>query len=351
MRVIQVGVGGFGTGWLYAVKECGFEHAALVDPSAEALENAGQITGVPAELRFTNLEDALKSVKADGLLNVTPAPFHLTTTLQAIDAGLHVLIEKPMAESMEAAQAMVRDAKECERVLMVTQQYRYQDQPRKLRQMIAEGAVGAIDHVIVEFQIQGVLSGWRQVMRHPFLMDMAIHHFDLMRYLLGREAKTVQAHTWNPKVSNTRGDMNACVWLEFEDGPRVNYTGCFASPGQDTGWNGRWNITGTRGSLVWNPRDDWGPIRIFHQNADLSQYTSSHFFTPLPEIWGDPVWAESIGATGHHYDLYHWRACIEQGVEPETSGRDNLHTLAMTFAAMESADTGRTIDVPRDVET
>ncbi len=346
MRVIQAGVGGFGGSWLYAVQECeGFQNVALVDPNQEALVAAGAVTGVPPERQFTRLEDALDAVDADGLVNVTPAPAHPKTTIAAMKAGLHVLVEKPLAETMAAAQQMVEEAQCYKRVLMVTQQYRYQDQPRCLRRLIAEGIIGEIDHIVVEFQIQGLLFGWRQKMRHPFLMDMAIHHFDMMRYLLGRNAVRVTAQTWNPSFSNTRGDMSAFAWIEFEGGTRVNYSGSFAAPGQDTGWNGRWVITGSRGSLVWNQRDDWGPIRLFRQNADLTQYQEMHFFTPLPEVWGEPIWAESIGATGHHYNLYHWRACIQQGVEPETSGRDNLHTLALTLAAMESADTGRTVEV------
>jgi len=100
-------------------------------------------------------------------------------------AGLHVLVEKPISESMPSAQAMVRAAQRYDRTLMVTQQYRYQDHPRMLRQLIAEGAIGDIDHIVTEFQIRGCSLEWRQRMEHPFLMDMAIHHFDMMRYLLG----------------------------------------------------------------------------------------------------------------------------------------------------------------------
>jgi predicted dehydrogenase len=351
MRVIQAGVGGFGGSWLYAIRECdGFHHVALVDPDQAALDSAGVIVGVPPERRFRHIEDALASVEADGLVDVTPAPCHEYTSISAMKAGLHVLVEKPLSDTMASAQAMVRAARKVDRVLMVTQQYRYQDQPRCLRGMIADGVIGQIDHVVVEFQIQGLLQGWRRHMRHPFLMDMAVHHFDMMRYLLGQNAVCVTAQTWNPPFSNTDGDMSAFAWVEFERGARVNYTGTFAAPGQDTGWNGRWVLTGSRGSLVWNPRDEWGPIRLFRQNADLSQYHDQHFFTPLPEAWGEPVWAESIGPTGHHYNLYHWRACIEQHVEPETSGRDNLHTLALTFAAVEAADTGRTVEVDQTPE-
>ena len=346
MRLIQAGVGGFGVSWLYAVRECdGFEHVALVDPSPAALENAGEITGVPPERRFNSVEEAIATVPADGLIDVTPAPCHESTTITALASGLHVLVEKPISDTLASATAMVRAASRYDRTLMVTQQYRYHDQPRCLRRMIAEGVIGEIDHVVVEFQIQGLLFGWRQRMEHPFLMDMAIHHFDMMRYLLGCEAIQVTAQTWNPKVSNTDGDMNAFAWIEFQNGARVNYTGTFAAPGVDTGWNGRWVITGSKGTLVWNQRDEWGPIRLFRQNADISNYNGMHFFTPLPEVWGEPVWAESIGATGHHFDLYHWRACTETGVEPETSGRDNLHTLALTLAAVRSANTDCPVEI------
>jgi predicted dehydrogenase len=351
MRLIQAGVGGFGGSWLWAVRDCqGFEHVALVDPSPTALQSAGEITGVPPERRFARLEDALANVVADGFINVTPAPLHEETTLAALEAGLHVLVEKPISDTMASAQTMVRAAQARDRVLMVTQQFRYQDQPRMVRRLITEGAIGELDHMVVEFQLHGLLVGWRKTMCHPFLMDMAIHHFDTMRYLLGCNAKRVQAQTWNPPFSNTEGDMSAFAWIEFLNGVRVNYTGSFCTPGQDTGWPGRWVISGSRGSIVWNPHDDWGPIRLFRENADLSQYQEQHFFTPLAEPWGEPVQADSIGPTGHHYDLYHWRACIEQHVEPETSGRDNLHTLALVLATIEAADTGQPVEVNNAVE-
>ena len=346
MRVIQAGVGGFGMSWIYAVRDCdGFEHVALVDPSPDALRIAGEAVGVPPERQFTRLEDALQAVEADGLIDCTPVPFHERTSTLALQYGLHVLSEKPLAENMTSAVNIVRAAKAANRILMVTQQFRYHDQPRCLHHMIKEGAIGDVDHVVVEFQIQGLLFGWRQEMRHPFLMDMAIHHFDTMRYILNRNAESVQARTWNPSVSNTRGDMSAFAWIDFQGGAKVNYTGSFASPGVDTGWNGKWTITGTRGTLVWNQRDEWGPIRIFRQNADPSHYNEMHFFTPLPEPWGETIWPMSIGAQGHHFDLYHWRGCIETGTEPETSGLDNLNTLALCFAAVDAADTGQTINV------
>ena len=82
--------------WLYAVRDCeGFEHAALVDPSPAALKSAGEIVGIGPERQFTSLEEALAAVTADGLIDVTPAPFHQYTTTMALQAGLAVLSERP----------------------------------------------------------------------------------------------------------------------------------------------------------------------------------------------------------------------------------------------------------------
>src|SRR5262249_55402719 len=101
MQVIQAGVGGFGGSWLYAVRDCdGFEHCALVDSNPEVLASAGEAVGIPRERWFLFLEEALETVEADGLIDVTPAPCHEFTSVSAMKAGLHVLVEKPMAESM-----------------------------------------------------------------------------------------------------------------------------------------------------------------------------------------------------------------------------------------------------------
>lgn len=348
MRVIQAGVGGFGESWVWAIRNVGFQHAAIADANPAALENAKNILGLPADRCFSSVEEAFDSVEADGFVDVTPAPLHIAHSGAALERGLHVLVEKPMAENLEEAQHLVRLAKENNRVLMVTQQKRYENEPRQIRRMISDGAIGEVDHVVVDFQIQGLMAGWRKTMKHPFLLDMAVHQFDLMRYLLGRNAVHVVAQTWNPKVSNAQGDMSAFALIEFEGGVRVNYTGSFASPGMETGWNGRWEITGSRGSIIWNERDDYGRIRYFRQDADLSQYNTQRFFEGLG--WGEPIHPADIGAKGHHFDLYHWQWCIQNGREPETSGRDNLHTLALAFATIESAESGERVSVPTNIE-
>ena len=123
MRIIQAGVGGFGNSWIYTVRDCdGFEHVALVDPSPEALHRAGEIAGVPPERRFSSIEDALALVEADGVIDCTPASCHFDTTSSALLSDLHVLVEKPLSDTLRHASQMVQLAEHRKRILMVTQQ-------------------------------------------------------------------------------------------------------------------------------------------------------------------------------------------------------------------------------------
>jgi len=129
----------------------------------------------------------------------------------------------------------------------------------------------------------------------------------------------VTAQTWNPGVSNTDGDMNAFVWIEFEGGVRVNYNRYICFSGNRHRLEralGHYRVERHAGL---ESARRLGSDPPFPSECDLSQYQEMHFFTPLPEVWGEPITADSIGPTGHHYDLYHWRACIESQVEPETS--------------------------------
>ena len=122
MRIIQCGVGGFGAGWLSVVhRNAQFEHAALVDPNAENMAAARQKVPMPASLCFTSLDRALAKVKADAVLVVTPPATHHPLAVKALSAGAHVLVEKPIAEDMPTALAMVRHAELHKRLLMVSQ--------------------------------------------------------------------------------------------------------------------------------------------------------------------------------------------------------------------------------------
>jgi len=326
MKVIQVGVGGAGGGWLHHVMEDSrTEHVALVDVAPEALAAAREKTGIEENLCFETLTDALRNVQADAVINVTPPQFHRPVSEEAFRAGLHVLTEKPLAESMDDCRAMVDAAEQAGQVLMVSQNYRFAPWARTMRRLLAERVVGNPAGAVVRFRKCTDFRGtFRETMPYPLIIDMSVHHFDLMRYILGTNATSAYAASWRPQWSWFKNDPSASICFEMTDGGRVLYDATWSSRGPDTSWTGLWEID-----------CDEGQIRYIGERVEIARGDDITPVEPLDEM---PV-------TSIPYSLLHFGDCIENGSEPETSGRDNLGSVAMVFAAVQSARINERVDV------
>jgi predicted dehydrogenase len=158
-------------------------------------------------------------------------------------------------------------------------------------------------------------------------MDMAIHHFDLMRFVLNQEPQVVTCHTWNPPWSNFTDPAAALATITFDGGAVVNYQGSWVSTAAPTTWAGAWQIECAEGVLAWTGRNDNSTdadavtIRLRGKRARR---------VPVPELryWDR---AGSLAA---------FAEAIRAGAEPPASGQDNLGSLALMFAAITSAATG-----------
>src|SRR6266540_5244453 len=124
LRTIHVGVGNRGQWPLrLAIPTAGFQLTALVDTNPEILAEASRNhPGIPT---FANLEGALAAVEADAAIICTPTRFHLTQGRMCLAAGLHVLVEKGMTPTLQAARELVSAAATAHRALCVAQNYRY----------------------------------------------------------------------------------------------------------------------------------------------------------------------------------------------------------------------------------
>ena len=323
--VIQVGVGGMGQTWLRTVAASDeVEYVAWVDVDEQVLQKKCEAYDFGSQHCYTSLQEALKNEEADGLINVTPPQYHRAISCTALEAGLHVLSEKPLADSMEAATDIVACAKEVGTILMVAQNYRYRDVSTTLRETVTLGRYGAVGQVQVNFFKGPHFGGFREEMDYPLIIDMSIHHFDLMRYILDADPKTVSGYSWNPKWSWFAGDASACLFFEFENGLSVVYNGSWCSTGAETSWNGDWRIECERGIIL--SRDD----TVYAANT------------------GDAL--ESVTSEGQErsnqaYLLHEFYQAITQGSRPGTHGRDNLKSLGMVFGAVEAVRTGKTIEL------
>jgi predicted dehydrogenase len=322
MRFIQVGVGGFGRTWLPRIQR---DHtaslAAIVDVDRAALAAAREATGLSRSRCLTDFRKAFETVEADAVLNVTPPPLHHEVAQAAFESGLHVLTEKPVAETMAHGRQMVEAARDAGRTLMVSQNYRFRPWARTMRRIIAAGQFGPPDSMAVEFE-----GSFRLKMDHPLVRDMSIHHFDLMRAVTGREPVTVFARTWQPSWSWFEGDPCAAALFEFEGGLEGVYEGSWVSRGRETSWDGYWCLECPQAVLELRR----GQVHVTpagHPDTDSE------------------VQLDRSPASGQTAVLTEFQQAVAEGREPESSGRDNLTSLAMTFAVMESSREQRPVRI------
>ena len=184
MRFIQIGVGGFGGAWRDVVlSNRQAKMVGLVDVNESNLKAAIANSPWTEDMCFTSLREALKGVKADAAIVVTPPVHHRQPVVTCLKAGLNVISEKPMAEDMADCRAMLRAAKETGRLYMVSQNYRYRQPMWTLAQTLRREKLGAVGQAKLDFFMGVGFEGFSQAMPFPLVIYMSIHHFDLIRFV------------------------------------------------------------------------------------------------------------------------------------------------------------------------
>jgi predicted dehydrogenase len=337
IRLIQAGVGGFGQGWVQHVasKTEGVELVAVVDVSDDNLRKAGEAVGLGTDRRFTSLEAALEKVQADAVLTVTPPAVHVEHARLAFARGLHLMTEKPFAADMAQAREMAALARKAGRQLAVSQNYRYSPPIHTLRKLVRETRpLGEVGHAHVDFYIPADFTGsFRESMEHVLLVDMAVHHFDLVRAILGRNITRVMAHTFNPAWSWYQHNPALKAMLELEGGLFVSYSGDWSGRGRNTSWNGDWRVQCAEGS-----------IHLDSRNPDrLALARSSRGFTA--DTTEQTVVFEKPALQAQAATLAQFIGAIRSGTPCEISGEDNLWSFGAVMAGVQSAQSGLPVDV------
>ena len=335
IRIVQVGMGGWGRNWSRRIVPhvAGVEAVAWVDPVPAALAQAQTEGGIPANCCFSTLEEALRAVEADAVLVTAALPGHVPAALMALAAGKHVLIEKPFAATMADARRVVEEAEKRQRVLMVSQNYRFFPAVQAVKSLVRGGLLGAAGVVSVDFRrdLSATPNGKSAYHRshHPLLMDMAIHHFDLMRYVLGQEPRTITCRAWNPVWSPFDDPAMALATITFDGGTMVSYRASWVSRGQATPWAGEWSMECSGGAIAWTSRED-------SSSQHLGEVADSVLVRRTSET-AHSLMLPTLPAVDRLGSLRAFADAISSGREPESSGRDNLGTLALMSAAIDAA--------------
>jgi predicted dehydrogenase len=330
LRLIHVGLGGWGSNWAKDVVSLNkdVETVAWVELVPKALALAQEHLKLPKERCFATLEEALAVYDAEVVLITASLPGHIPVTRSALKAGKHVLLEKPFAPSVEEAQEMVDLAEKQQRILMISQNYRYFPAVRKVVELIKSQVLGPIASVNIDFRhydnTAPVETTRHYHIPHPLLMDMSIHHFDLMRLVLAQEPRMVSCTTWNPSWSHYDEAPAAAASITFDQGTVVSYRGSWISTGEPTSWAGLWHMECEKGEIIWNSRG----------KEDTEFVTIRPVGKPV-----ENVKLPEVEATDRRGSLAAFVEAVQTGEEPECSGRRNLYTLALMFATIKAAET------------
>jgi predicted dehydrogenase len=337
---MMVGCGAMSAEWLRSAKELGIEIVALVDLNLAAARSRAAEFQLDAPL-FDNADAAIRDSRAQILFDCTIPAAHAALDEKALMNGMHVLVEKPLAMTLEDATRVVELAAKRNLVHAVIQNRRFNPGLRRIKRLLAQDLIGDLTTVNVDFFVPAHFGGFREKMNNILLTDMAIHQFDAVRYLTSANAESVYCDEWNPKGSWWQHGACAHAIFHMNDDIRFTFRGSWCAEGLRTSWDSVWRIIGAKGTICWDGLGEIqgervkvgpsGPVQrgLFY---DCEAFTSSEEPDPLE-------------SRGHFSVMRQFIRHVGEGIPAETRSEDNIHSLAMVLGAIESAKAGKRVAI------
>lgn len=347
-KFILVGTGGQGRAWCARflppnIQDGLIKPVAAVDVNREALKNAQEHLGLPPEKCYTNLQAAFDENPADFCIIVTPPAFHEAVVDVALAHDLHILSEKPIADTLEAAVRIAEKVKRAGKKMGVTMSHRFDQDKTSLRQELRSGRNGALDYLVCRFTCNLRNFGdwgahFRHTMKDALMIEGSVHHLDILADLAGAKCNTLYAQTWNPTWGEYGGDSQGLVTMHFANGVRAVYEGAKTNAVGLNGWAQEYvRAECEKATLIMDcrriERHPYEGGRIYKREGQGQEITL------LEQHKWMNTWLTELFAQ--------WLA---GGPPMETNIEDNLQSVALIFAAIESSRSGQPVKVQELLE-
>ena len=270
-------------------------------------------------------EEMLADESIEAIINTTPNSVHLETVRQAAEAGKHVFLDKPIANTVADGKAITEVCAEAGIILSVGYQRRRESQFRWVKEQIDSGRFGKLVQAECNISRDRLgkidLSSWRYQssgMPGGVMLQIGIHYTDVLEMLMG-PVKRVSGMSARLVLPGDNPDV-ANVIFEHENGALSNLTASYASASEYY----MVNIYGKEASAYY---DLFGGLRLLERGG-----TSS---SPVPFAPNDTIREE----------LDEFAACVRGEGEPEVGGAAATRSLAIILAGVRSAKEGRVVDV------
>lgn len=287
---------------------------------------------------YTDYHEMLAKEQPDCVTVTLPNTLHHRVTLDVLAAGCHVLIEKPMATSMQEANDMIAASKKAGKLLMVNQSQRLFPVHLKAKEVLDSGLLGKVLMVTAMFGHDGP-ENWspsykwffdKKLARFGAMADLGVHKADLIRYLTGKEVGSIAAFTACLEKKDASVEDNFVSCLRFTDGTLGTLTSSWTVKGMDANYT---IIHCSNGTLRVNEI----PNKLLV--ADLVNPQCEIEFTPPPGIHKyEDSWGLDVSGRFVH--------AVQGKVAPFCTGEDAARSLAIILAAEESAEKGTVVQLP-----
>ena len=283
----------------------------------------------PTVKTTNNYRDLLSDHTIDAIAIATPASTHFDLAIQALKAGKHVLVEKPLATSFEQASRLVEEASSRQQVLMVDHTFVYAGAVRKIKELVDGKQLGDLYYYA---SVRANLGLFRLDVN--VLWDLAVHDLAIMDYIAGARPYAVAA----TGIAHIPGQPEDVASLTcFFDGNFIAH--CYVS------WLAPTKVRfvligGSKRTIVYNDLKPIGKISVYEREVILQEKLARSWQSPVSYCIGD-MWIPRLSSTeALKTAVLHFLECIEQGQQPITDGQAGLRTIYILEAAIQSLARG-----------
>jgi predicted dehydrogenase len=355
---IRIGVIGVGFGAKVQIpgfQDEGFEVVAVCARRRESAEEAAKSLGVPHV--YTDYRDMLARPDLDAVSIVTPTVLHHEITMAALEAGKHVLCEKPFAMNQQQAREMLQKAQQTGLTAMVTHEFRFTPGRAYVKELLQQGFIGELRNASVTLALGGGRNRTREAGPLPWrsfysqgggdLAGIGSHYIDCLRDWFG-EIKEVCGRAFadgtvaktNSNVSGGDSDDSFSFLVTFAKGGWASMSANFAAP---VASGVRIEIHGTDGTLVTpqpggNPPPDGIVLAGKRGDKQLRELPTPDRFRLLPDD-------RDARLSAFRILVQRFRQGISEGTSPEPNFYDGYRCQQIIDAVMESGQSGRWIEI------
>jgi predicted dehydrogenase len=297
---------------------------------------------------FASAEEMIRSGEIDAILIATPHYLHTTIGIDALQNGLHVLVEKPISVHKADCERLIAGRKDPKLVFAAMFQSRTEPKYRRIKKLITDGELGEIVRVswiVTDWyrtEAYYASGGWRATWKGEgggVLLNQCPHNLDLLQWFCGMPSR-VRGFCQLGRFHNIEVEDNVTGYLEYPNGG----TGVFiTSTGEAPGTN-RLELIGERGKVVL----EHGKLTFVRNDTSMVQFskTSKAGFA-RPEVWNVEIPCEN--APGMHQDVtQNFVDAILDGAPLIAPAEEGIRSVELANAILYSSLVGQTVDLPLD---